>query len=291
MHPMARKDRKVCAGMLLPAVIFLFAVTALPMLYVLFTSFSNWRLTKSAYPVLTGFQSWGAMFKDPYFYNSLFVTLRFTIYSLAAEMVLGVVVALLLAREFPGRAIVRSFVLIPMMVTPTVIGLMWRIMLNSDFGIINWILEQMGFDPPAWLANSKTALLCLTVVDIWEWTPFVALSVLAALQTQSKDQMEGALIDGANTFQIFHYITIPHIQPVLFISASFRLGALLRSFDTFYVMTSGGPGISTQNLPRYIYKNAFYYMKMGYASALSVFLMIITILITYFFVYRSKIEA
>ncbi len=186
MHTMTRKDRKVCAGMLLPAVIFLLVVTALPMLYVFFASFSNWRLTKSAYPVLTGLQSWRAMFKDPYFYNSLFVTLRFTVCSLVAEIVFGVAVALLLAREFPGRAIVRSFVLIPMMVTPTVVGLMWRIMLNSDFGIINWLLEQMGFNPPAWLANSKTALLCLTIVDIWEWTPFVALSVLAALQTQSK---------------------------------------------------------------------------------------------------------
>ena len=277
-------------GMLLPAVVFLIIVTVMPMLYVLYASFSDWKLTKSAYPILTGLQSWRAMFKDSYFYNSLWVTAKFTGYSLVSEMILGVAVALLLARDFPGRALIRSLVLIPMMITPAVIGLIWRIMLNSDFGIINWILSEIGFNPPAWLASSNTALLSLIVVDIWEWTPFIALSVLAALQTRSQDQVESALIDGANSFHIFRYITLPHIQPVLYISASFRMGALLRSFDTFYVMTSGGPGVSTQNLSMYIYKNGFFYMKMGYSSALSVFLMLITILITYFFVYRSKIE-
>lgn len=290
MQPMRRQDKKVAMGMLLPSVIFLLVVTALPMLYVLYASFSTWKLTRSAYPVITGLQSWKAMFSDAYFYNSLWVTLRYTAFSLIAEMILGVVVALLLVRDFPGRAIVRSFVLIPMMITPTVVGLIWRIMLNSDFGILNWLISQIGFNPPAWLADSRTALLSLIVVDIWEWTPFVALSVLAALQTRSRDQVEAALIDGASSIQIFRYITLPHIQPVLYISASFRLGALLRSFDTFYVMTAGGPGVSTQNLPMYIYQNGFFYMKMGYASALSVFLMLVTILITYFFVYRSKIE-
>lgn len=290
MQPMNSQDKKVAMSMLLPAVIFLLVVTALPMLYVLRSSFSTWKLSKSAFPTNWTLKSWGQLFSDPSFSNSLWVTARFTVISLVFEIVLGVVLALLLCRNFPGRAIVRSFVLIPMMITPTVIGLIWRIMLNSDFGIVNYLLSKIGFNPPAWLADTSTALLSLIVVDIWEWTPFVALSVMASLQNRPLDQVEAAYIDGANSIQIFRYITIPHIQPVLFIAASFRLGALLRTFDTFYVMTSGGPGESTQNLPMYIYNVGFRYMKMGYSSVLSVFLMIVTIIITYFFVYRSKVE-
>lgn len=276
--------------MLGPSVIFLFLVTLVPMGYVLYASFSNWVLTKSPTPKLTGFQNYIKLFTDDYFFNALKVTGVFTTVSLFVEILLGTLIALLLFRQFKGRGIVRSFILIPMMITPAVIGLIWRIMLNSDFGVINYILSCFGVDAPAWLASTKTALGCIIAVDVWEWTPFVALSVLAALQSRSQELVESARIDGAGPLKVFRYITFPHIQPVLYIAASFRLGALLRWFDTIYVMTSGGPGRSTQNLPMYIYQTGFYYLNMGYSSTIAVFLLFLTIILTYGFVRMSKVD-
>ncbi|MEA5015711.1 MAG: sugar ABC transporter permease [Candidatus Limiplasma sp.] len=289
MERTQRRDRSALVAMLAPSVIFLFLITAVPLGYVLYSSFSNWVLTKSPYPRLSGFGNYVKMFADPYFYNSLKVTAIFTVGSLILEIVLGTLIALLLFRKFRGRGILRSFILIPMMITPAVIGLIWRIMLNSDFGIISYILTSFGVDAPSWLADTATALPCLIAVDVWEWTPFVALSVLAALQTRSQDQIESALIDGAGPLKVFRYITFPHIQPILFIASSFRMGALLRWFDTIYVMTAGGPGRSTQNLPMYIYQTGFYYLNMGYSATIAVFLLALTIAVTYLFVRQSKI--
>lgn len=290
MDRLTKPDKRFVFGMLAPAVIFLLVVTALPTLYVLFASFSKWNLTKAASPSLTGFQNYAKLIADEYFYNSLGVTAVFTVVSLLLEMTFGILVALLLYRRFRGRAVLRSLILLPMMVTPAVVGLMWRIMLNSSFGIVNYIIGEFGGKGPQWLSTEGMAMVTIIMVDVWEWTPFVALSVLAALQTRSQDQVEGALIDGANTWQIFRYITYPHIQPILFIAGSFRLGALLRWFDTIYVMTAGGPGRATQNLPMYIYQTGFYYMNMGYSAAIAVILLALTILLTLFFVKQSKIE-
>ena len=290
MEKLRAPDKRFLWFMLAPAVFFLIMVTAVPTGYVLFTSLSKWKLTSSAVPQLSGFQNYAKLFADEYFYNALRVTSIFTVVSLTLETIFGIMVALLLFRQFRGRPLLRSLILLPMMITPAVIGLMWRIMLNSDFGIINYIISLIGAKGPNWLASETMAMVTIIMVDVWEWTPFVALSVLAALQTRSQDQIEGALIDGANGFQIFRYITFPHIQPVLFIAGSFRLGALLRWFDTIYVMTAGGPGRSTQNLPMYIYQTGFYYMNMGYSAAIAMILLLLTVALTYIFVKRSKID-
>lgn len=291
MQGINRQDRKAAWTMLAPAVIFLFFVTAVPMLFVLYASFSDWNLIRNATPELSGFGNYVKMFTDPYFYNSVGVTLIFTVVSLVLEIILGILVALLLFRNFRGRGALRSFVLIPMMITPSVVGLIWRIMFNSDFGIINFLLTSIGLPAPQWLSTSNMALASIILVDVWEWTPFVALSVLASLQTRSQDQVESARIDGANALQIFRFITYPHIQPVVYIAGSFRLGALLRWFDTIYVMTAGGPGRSTQNLPMYIYQTGFFYLNMGYSATIAVFLLVLTITVTYGFVKQSKIDS
>ncbi|HEY8463410.1 MAG TPA: sugar ABC transporter permease [Bacillota bacterium] len=290
MEKMRGQDKQILWTMLGPAVIFLFLITAVPMGYVLYASFSTWNLGSSSWPKLSGIGNYLKLVTDEYFFNALKVTSIFTTVSLLLEISLGILVALMLYRKFKGRGILRSFILIPMMITPSVIGLIWRIMLNSDFGIINYLFSCFGINAPAWLASTSTALGCIIVVDVWEWTPFVALSVLAALQTRSQDQVESALIDGAGPVKIFRYVTFPHIQPVLYIAASFRLGALLRWFDTIYVMTAGGPGRATENLPMYIYQTGFFYLNMGYSATIAVFLLVLTIAVTYGFVRQSKID-
>jgi multiple sugar transport system permease protein len=276
--------------LLLPAVLFLFLITVFPTLYVVYASLSKWNLTKNPYPLLSGFLNYKHLFTDLYFFESLGVTCIFTVSSLILEIILGILIALLLFRSFVGRGIARSIILMPMMITPAVVGLMWRILYNPQFGIINFVLSCFGIKGPLWLASTSMALLSIIFVDVWEWTPFIALSVLASLQTRSQDQVESALIDGANGLQIFRYVTLPHIQPVVFIAGSFRLGALLRWFDTIYVMTAGGPGRSTENLPMYIYKTGFFYLDMGYSSAIAVFLLCLTMMVTLSFVRQSKID-
>jgi multiple sugar transport system permease protein len=285
-----QSNRIVLFIMLGPAVLFLFLITVFPTLYVVYASLSRWNLTRNPYPVISGFQNFKHLFTDLYFFESLGVTCIFTIGSLVLEIIFGILIALLLFRSFLGRGIVRSVVLMPMMITPAVVGLMWRILYNPQFGVINFILNSLGIKGPLWLASTSMALLSIILVDVWEWTPFIALSVLASLQTRSQDQVDGALIDGANGLQIFRYVTLPHIQPVVFIAGSFRLGALLRWFDTIYVMTAGGPGRSTENLPMYIYKTGFFYLDMGYSSSIAVFLLCLTMLITFVFVKQSKID-
>jgi multiple sugar transport system permease protein len=283
-------DRISFFVLLLPAVLFLFLITVFPTLYVVYASLSKWNLTKNPYPLLSGFQNYQHLFTDVYFFESLGVTCIFTASSLIIEIILGILIALLLFRSFIGRGVARSVILMPMMITPAVVGLMWRILYNPQFGIINFLLSCFGIKGPLWLASTSMALLSIIFVDVWEWTPFIALSVLASLQTRSQDQVESALIDGANGLQIFRYVTLPHIQPVVFIAGSFRLGALLRWFDTIYVMTAGGPGRSTENLPMYIYKTGFFYLDMGYSSAIAVFLLCLTMMVTLSFVKKSKID-
>ncbi len=290
MRYVRKADRPYVLAMILPAIVFLAAMTAFPMTFILFASLSKWSLMRNPMPSFQGLGNYMRMFSDAYFWQSLGITLFFTIACLVIETVLGVLVSLLINREFRLRGLARSIILIPMMLTPAVIALMWRVLFNPQFGIINYLLESIGLKGPLWLADPKLSLISLCLVDIWEWTPFMGLSALAALQSIPKEIHESSHIDGASGFATLWHITLPLIRPVLFISASFRLGALLRWFDTFYVMTAGGPGRSTENLPMYIYKTGFFYYDMGYSAALAFALLVLTIVVSYGFVKASQIE-
>jgi len=289
----SRNDCKTYWGMLSPAVITLVLITIIPMVFILYTSMSDWNLIDRSSPLFLGFRflkNYRELFKDENFWHALYVTVVFTIASLVIEVILGVILALLFNREFKGWTVMRSFLLIPMMSTPAVIGLAWRILYNPQFGIINYFLSLFNINGPCWLSNPKLALFSIILVDVWEWTPFMALSTLAALQIMPKEQIESAKIDGADTFSLLRYIILPMILPVILISASFRLGSLLRWFDTFYTMTSGGPGRVTENLGLYLWRTGFYYFNVSYAAACAVVLIIVTVILTYIFVKASKIE-
>ncbi|MCX7027392.1 MAG: sugar ABC transporter permease [Spirochaetes bacterium] len=290
MTSIRKADRTTVVAMLLPSILFLACMTVVPMFFILYASFSDWNLMRSPTPSLKGVGNYVRLFFDPYFWQSLGVSLCFTIICLVAETVLGVLIALLINRNFKFRGIARSIILIPMMLTPAVIAMIWRVLLNPQFGIINYMLQSLGLDGPLWLADPTLALISLCVVDIWEWTPFMALSALAALQSVPNEVIESGYIDGASDSVIFWNIILPLIRPVVFISASFRLGALLRWFDTFYVMTAGGPGRSTENLPMYIYKSGFFYYDMGYSSALAFVLLVLTVVVSLGFVKSSQID-
>jgi len=191
---------------------------------------------------------------------------------------LGLALALLLNHEIRGRGVFRAALLVPMMLPAVVVGVVWRLMLNPNFGAINGTLKGFGFNTEAltWTASPRLALLSVIVVDIWQWTPFVFLVLLAGLQAIPQEPYEAAKIDGSSQWQTFRYVTLPLLKPAILIALLLRTMDLLRVFDQIFILTEGGPGFATETISLYIYRAAFRFFDFGYAAAMSFVLLAIT---------------
>lgn len=271
---------------LLPGLIILGGVLIFPLLYAAMLSLHHWtmRTYRQGVPFV-GLENYATALADARFWNSLRVTVVFLVSALTLEFILGLGLALLLDRAVRGRRIVRSLILLPMMCTNIIIGLIWRMMLNFDFGVFNYFAMILGFQPLAWLSNPDAAMLSLIIVDVWNTTCFVALILLAGLQMQSNEIREAALIDGTSAFQMFRYITLPLLRPALVVALMWRTIDLFRIFDVVFSLTAGGPAQATETISLYIYYNGFQQFDMGYTSALSM-LMIVILFAVAFLLYR-----
>lgn len=230
---------------------------------------------------------------DPNFYNSLRVTVIFVGAAVGIEFVLGFILALLINREFSGGRVISAFLVTPMMMTPVVAGLMWRMFYHPEFGVLNYVLHvfRVGDKPLEWIADPNLALWSILIVDIWQWTPFVFLIMLSGLRALPKEPFESAVVDGASSWQMFRYITVPLLQPAIVVAVLIRCIDAFRIFDKVFVLTMGGPGSTTEVLSLYTYLTGFRYLSTGYAAALSYILLIIIVVISTFFirvVVRSK---
>jgi multiple sugar transport system permease protein len=272
--------------MLAPTVIVLLALGIFPFLYSLWLSFNSWNLAdRTATWTFIGLQNYVKIFTDdPLFWDGLRATAIFVGVGVTVEMILGLAIALLLNRDYPGHGIVRTLVILPVMITPVVVGLIWRFMYNTDRGFVNYVLSLFGIPGLNWLGAQSTAMLAVIIADVWEWTPFIALIVLAALQAMDKEVLEAAMIDGSNARQRFLYVIFPMIRPAVLVALLIRLMDSFKTFDIIYVLTLGGPGTSTQVLSLYTYKYGFKFFQMGYAAALSFVMVIIVIIIANVFV-------
>jgi len=190
--------------------------------------------------------------------------------------------AVLLDRPLRGRSLFRSALLIPMMLPPVVVGVVWRLMLNADFGAINGTLKGAGAntDSLTWTASPVLALASVIAVDIWQWTPFMFLVLLAGLQAIPQEPYEAALIDGSSAWQTFRYVTLPLLKPAILIALLLRTMDLLRVFDQIFILTEGGPGFATETVSLYIYRTAFRFFDFGYAAAMSFVLLVLTNIIS-----------
>jgi multiple sugar transport system permease protein/N,N'-diacetylchitobiose transport system permease protein len=208
---------------------------------------------------------------DPYFQASLGRTVYFMVVSIAIEMVLGVLVALLLNKPFKGRGLLRALILVPWALPITIDAAMWKWILNANYGALNSLLWQLGLIDKyqAWLSDYHTAMLFVIVADVWKVTPLVILLTLAALQTIPISLYEAAVVDGANRWRSFWRITLPLITPTLMIVLLIRSMDAFRVFDIIYIMTTGGPADGTKVLSYYTYLEAFSYLRFGRAAALS----------------------
>jgi multiple sugar transport system permease protein len=194
------------------------------------------------------------------------------------EMVIGMTLALSITRNTRFQQICRSILLIPMMITPVVLSLMWKYMYNPEYGIFNYFLYFLKIEGPIWLGEPSPALPAVIMVDIWQWTPFVFLLLFSGIASLPPDVFEAAQVDGATGFQTFRNITLPLVTPFLLVALLIRFMDSFRIFDTIYVLTKGGPANATETLSIYTYKVGFNYFNMGYAATLSyIILVIITI--------------
>lgn len=266
-------ERRASWFFVLPAVLFLTAVVAFPVLYTAGLSLFRWSGAATTPPLWTGLGNYAEVFAgDPGFRNALFVTLYFTGVSVLIEVGLGVGLAQFLNREFVGKGVARTLLILPVAGTPVALALVWRHMYNPSNGIFVWFAELLHLPPQRWLADASTVLPSLILFDVWQWTPLVMLIALAGLVSLSSDFYEAAQIDGATAWQVFWRITLPLIRPTVVAAAMLRFMDSVKTFDQIYVTTQGGPGIASQTLNLYVFDQAFQYLHFGYASALLVVL-------------------
>jgi multiple sugar transport system permease protein len=197
---------------------------------------------------------------------------------MAVQLVAGLLIALLLEQRVRGNRMFRVIFLAPMMMAPVVAGLTWRVMLNDGYGVVNWMLDAVGLSPIFWL-GSQSALLSVIVAETWQWLPFSILIFSIALSAIPGAYYESAAVDGASPWMIFRRVTLPNLKWAFFIIVIFKLSDAVKAFDVIYIMTGGGPGITTQTLAIYLQKTGFTHFEMGYASALSFLLLLISTLL------------
>jgi sorbitol/mannitol transport system permease protein len=266
---------------LLPALIFTIIITQLPFLLTLWYSLESWSLVRPGSQHFVGLANYADVFQDSEFWTTALNTVVMTVGTVLIAMVIGVGLALLLDRKFLGRGIVRTLLITPFLVMPVAAALVWKtVMLDATFGIVNFLLRPFGIHHFDWL--SKFPLGSVMIDLIWQWTPFMMLLVLAGLQSQPKDILEAAATDGARPLAIFRELTLPHLRR--YIELGVVLGAIyiVNEFDAIYMMTQGGPGISSANLPFHIYQRVFLGFQVGQAAAMGVVVVIMTIIIATF---------
>lgn len=262
---------------LLPALIFVIAVTQLPFLLTVFYSFQSWNLVRPGSRHFVGLQNYVDVFSDTTFLVALLNTVLLTVVCVFVALLLGLGLAILLDRKFLGRGVVRTLLITPFLILPAAGALLWKTtMFDPTYGLLHFVF---GTDVD-WLSEFPLASVMAQIV--WQWTPFMMLLILAGLQSQAKDVLEAANVDGAGRWRTFVSITLPHLSR--FLQLATLLGAIyiVNSFDAIFLMTQGGPGTASTNLPYYIYQRAFEGFDVGQSSAMGVIVVILTMIVATF---------
>ena len=262
-----------------PAVVIMAIALIYPLGYMIWGSFRAWDPTQTIGEAeFVGLKNYITLWNDPNFRESLSVTLRFAFFCVTIEMVLGVGLALLLDRNIRGMSVLRTMFILPMMIAPVVVGLMWRYMYHPTVGTFNRFLESVGLGKIDWLGSH--ALTSVIIADIWQWTPFIFILALAALQSLPRSALEAARIDGATAWQQIIHIKLPLMMPVLIVTGLLRLIDSFKVLEVILVLTEGGPGLSTEILALRISRTATEFRELGVAAAMSNYLLMILMFLT-----------
>jgi len=283
-----KKGRRLTAWSLaLPAVLLVLMIIIFPMFFAMSLSFLHWDLTIPTKSFI-GLQNYITALTTPRVWGALRNSAVIAAGAVALEFVLGVSLALLLTDQFPGRSLIVSIVIIPLMMAPVVVGETWRMLWDTRFGAVNHLLTLITGQMVqlSWLSVPRLAIPAIIITDVWQWTPFVFLIALAGLLSVDIELYEAAAIDGASKWKMLWLITLPVIRPVLLVAFLFRLVDGLKLFDIVYALTYGGPGYSTETYPFYLFQQGFAFGRFGYTAAASYIFLFLVLFIVFQFVRR-----
>lgn len=274
-------DRQIRWLFSFPAMLLMIVLFAYPLYELVSTSLTNEVLSSEGAGEFIGLANFSrAFFEDQHFWRSVRITLYFAAGSTLGQLTLGMGLALFLNRRFKGEATFRMLLMFPIIATPVAMSLVWSMLMNPMMGHLNYYLSFFGFSGSLWAADTKTVLPSIIMVEIWHWTPMTMLVFLAGLKSLPREPFEAAVVDGASRVQIFFRITLPLLQPYVFLLLLMRLVHGLKVFDKIFVLSGGGPNRASETLNIMIYDQAFGATNFGYASALGSFLMLIILLIS-----------
>ncbi|MBC7870383.1 MAG: sugar ABC transporter permease [Chitinophagaceae bacterium] len=257
-----------------PALIFMIVVTQVPLLFTIAYSLQRWNLLRPQRRGFVGLDNFPRVLQEPSFLTIISNTLTLTLSVVILTLVLGMILALLLNRTFPGRGIIRTMLITPFLIMPTVSAVLWKnVLFNPAFGLIGSAFALAGLPRPDILAHEP--MLAVIIIIVWEWTPFMMLILLAGLQSLDMERVEAAQIDGADLSQIFRHIVIPHLRRYIELAVLMEMLFILSVFGEIFVTTTGGPGIQTTNLSFGIYIEAFQRWDIGQASAMGIYAIIL----------------
>ncbi len=262
-----------------PAALVMILALFYPIGYMVWGSFREWDPSQNISETeFVGLANYARLLVDPAFHESFWITLIFAFTVVSAEMVIGVGLALLLDRNIRGMSVLRTLFILPMMIAPVVVGLVWRYMFHQTYGTFNRFLEAAGLPSVDWLGQNP--LLSVIIADIWQWTPFIFILALAALQSLPRSALEAARIDGATAWQQIWFIKLPLMAPVLIVTMLLRLIDAFKVLEVILVMTGGGPGLSTEILALRIARTAREFRELGEAAAMSNYLLMLLMVLT-----------
>jgi multiple sugar transport system permease protein len=276
---------------LLPLVAILLVFTVFPLLYNIWLSFHEFVPRKRALQFV-GLANWSQLVADARFWQSLGVTVTYFVVALAVELVLGMTIALLLDSDEPGFGFLRGLLTMTLVIPPAIVGMMYLLMEDPQFGVITMMLQALGLLDPGSpiLSTPQLALAGVLVAEIWQWTPFMVLILLAGLRALPSEPYEAALIDGASPLQTFTRLTLPMMSKVIAIAILLRGIDVFRAFDYVFVMTSGGPGTATYTLSLYAWQQTFSFVKWGYGATLSLVTLAIIVVVANLFIKLAKVK-
>jgi multiple sugar transport system permease protein len=285
-------ERRLATLLLLPSVGFLLLMTIFPTIYSLWMSTQQYNLSRPDLAHFVGLRNYGQLLSDDIFWKAVRITLTFSVSVLVLQFLIGFFIANLFDRERRGMNLLRTLFIIPVFASPVALGLTWRYMYQPGYGLINYLLESLGLPRVNWLASTEWALPAVIVADVWQWTPFVALILLAGMQSISPEITEAAELDGLTRFQYLWRIVLPLLTPIIVVVGLIRLIDALKTFDLIYIITRGGPGTATYTLPLHAYATGFASFLMGPSAAIAwVVVIIVNVCATIFLWLLSREQA
>ena len=275
-----RHDRRFGWLMTAPGLVALMLVVTGPLLVTIVTSGFEYTLVHPGYHTFVGIENYRSAFAENYFGEAIWVTVKFVVAVVLLEFLIGFTVALMLNAVTRFKDVYYLILLMPLLINPVVVALIWRMFLHPELGIVNWLLSLIGIGPVNWLGDVRIAFWTVVLVDIWHQVSFMIVLLLAGLSALPREPYEAARMDGASTLQAFFHVTLPLMRPVIVVTLLIRLIFAVKTFDLVFIMTRGGPGTSTDLISYFIYRSAFFGLNIGQASAISVVLLAIVLALT-----------